>query len=253
MVTRDVLTSFLDSYLSIQDIDDNSWNGLQFEGKDSIQTVAFAVDAGIDTFRQAAEQKADFLIVHHGQFWKSNNPSITSWNKQRISHLYDNAISLYAAHLPLDRHPEVGNNAQLLTILDAKITEEFMDHHGKNVGWIGERKNAITLQEVEQILTKTIKASCTILPFGKKEIKTIAVCSGGGGYAGYSEAQQKGVDLYISGDSIEIYLTAKDAGMNVIFAGHHATETVGLKALQKVIEEKFSDIKTTFIDIPTGL
>jgi len=91
-----------------------------------------------------------------------------------------------------------------------------------------------------------------VLPFGKEKIKTLAVCSGGGGYGGFYEALRAGVDLFLTGDAVEIYYTAKDSGMNVIFAGHHATETLGLVALSKVIEKRFK-LDTVFIDLPTGL
>ena len=192
------------------------------------------------------------LIVHHGHFWSNHNPSISGWSKERISILYDNDISLYASHLPLDRHKEVGNNAELLKILGASIKKEFLHHKGKNIGWLGERKKAISITEVEKKLNEQIDAKCIVLPFGKKNIKTIAVCSGGGSYGGFYEALALGADLYITGDTAEVYYTAKDSGMNVIFAGHHSTETVGLKALSKVLKKKLK-IETTFIDLPTGL
>ncbi len=246
------IVSFLDEYLQKDDIKDGSWNGLQFEGKAEVSKVAFAVDAGIDTYNEAIKEKADMIVVHHGHFWKEADPSISGWNKKRMDLLYQHGISLYASHLPLDRHREVGNNAQLLQMLGVTIKEEFYFFEGKNVGWIGERENPISLPQVQEILSSELRANCTVLPFGKQEIKTIAVCSGGGGYGGFFEALGKKVDLYISGDAVEVYLVAKDAGFNVIFAGHHATETVGVKALSKVVEEKFG-VKTVFIDIPTGL
>ena len=252
MPTLNKVVSFLDSYLKIDEIEDSSWNGLQFEGSSKVEKIAFAVDASVDSFELAVEQGADMLIVHHGHFWSNHNPSITGWSKQRISVLYENNISLYACHLPLDRHPEFGNNAEILKILGAKIKKEFMSHKGRNIGWIGERKKAITLSVIERKLVDSLETECIVLPFGKDKIKSIAVCSGGGSYSGFYEALAKEADLYITGDTAEVYYTAKDSGMNVIFAGHHATETVGLKALSRVIEKKLK-VQTTFIDLPTGL
>lgn len=246
------LTKFLDSYLSIDEIEDSSWNGLQFEGKSEVQKALFAVDASIETFKKAASSKADIVIVHHGHFWKNSNPSINSWNKNRIDVLYKNNISLYACHLPLDRHIEVGNNAQILKLLGCKIDREFMMHKGKNVGWIGTLQSSMSIDEISKLLKKSLKAECKILNFGKKKINSIAVCSGGGSYSGFYEALNKGADLYITGDTAEIFYTAKDAEMNVIFAGHHTTETIGLQALQGIVEKKF-DLKCIFIDMPTGL
>ena len=101
-------------------------------------------------------------------------------------------------------------------------------------------------------LESELNTKCIALPFGKEKVKTIAVCSGGGGYGGFYEALHAGVDLFLTGDAVEIYYTAMDSSMNVVFAGHHATETVGLRALSKVLKKKFR-VDTVFIDLPTGL
>lgn len=243
---------FLDDYLKTDEVKDASWNGLQFEGKGQVDRVAFAVDAGIETFEKAREENTDLIVVHHGHFWEFRNPSITGWAKDRIKFLFDNDISLYCSHLPLDRHREVGHNAELLKLLGAKITDEFILSYGRNIGWIGERKKALPIGEIENLLNLELNTSCTVLPFGREKIKTIAVCSGGGSYSGFYEAMDAEVDLYITGDPVEVYYTARDAGMNVIFAGHHATETIGLKALAEVVHKRLK-VETVFIDLPTGL
>ncbi len=246
---RDVV-EFLDNYLP-DEAKDDSWNGLQVEGTSEIRKIIFAVDAGIDTFNAAISEKADMILVHHGHFWKSSDPSISGWQKERIDLLLKNNISLYVSHLPLDRHREIGNNSELLKLLGAEIKEEFMIKEGKNIGWIGEMKKEKSLEEVKNILKKELDSDLRTVEFGKDVIKTIAVCSGSGGYWGFYEALDKKVDLYLTGDPIEVYMTAKDAKMNIIFAGHHATETLGLKALMKVVEDKFN-IEARFLDLPTG-
>jgi len=252
MPTLKKVAGFLDDYLKIDDIEDSSWNGLQFEGASKVDKIAFAVDASVESFEMAAEENADMLIVHHGHFWSNHDPSIKGWTKDRLNVLYDNDLSLYACHLPLDRHKEVGNNAQILKILGAGVKKEFLIHKGKNIGWIGERKKAISLQDIEQKLVDTLDAECIILPFGKDKVKTIAVCSGGGSYGGFYEALAQNADVYITGDTAEVYYTAKDSEMNVIFAGHHTTETIGLKALSRVLEKKLK-VQVLFIDLPTAL
>lgn len=252
MAKLEKIVKFLDDYLEIDSIKDSSWNGLQFEGKSEVKKIVYAVDAGVETFKKALSIKADLILVHHGHFWTKQNPSYTGWSKKRLDILIKSKMSLYACHLPLDRHKVVGNNAQILKLLGGKITEEFLFHSGKNVGWIGKLKIPLDTQQVEKILSSTINADCKILSFGKGKIKTVAVCSGGGGYGGFFEAMKAGVDLYITGDAIEIFYTAKDSGMNVIFAGHHTTETIGLKALKEVVDKKFK-IDSIFIDLPTGL
>lgn len=251
MVKLSDLADFLDKYLLVDEIKDDSWNGLQFEGKGEVKKVGFAVDAGLDTYKAGVERGVDLIIVHHGHFWKTADPSYKSWNKDRLDYLRQHEISLYGAHLPLDRHPEVGNNAQLLKIIGAQIVKEFAEFNGKNISFIGELRDSKTTLEIEKILKEKINASCKVLGFGPKEIKTVAVCSGGGGYSTFYQALNANVDLYITGDQIERTLVAKDAKFNVIFAGHYATETVGVKALSEVIKEKF-EVETTFIDLPTG-
>jgi dinuclear metal center YbgI/SA1388 family protein len=246
------IVKFLDQYLETEKFEDGSWNGLQVEGKSEARKIVFAVDASIDTFKKAISEKADIVVVHHGLFWKSVNPSLVGFNKERIHLLGGNGISLYASHLPLDRHKISGNNAQLLKLLGAKITKEFFKYENLNVGWIGECRKPITIKYAMEKLETELNAKCIALPFGKEKIKTIAVCSGGGNYEVFFEAFNSGVDLYLGGEPIDLYSFAKDAKFNAIFAGHHATETVGVKALSKIIEKKFK-VETVFIEIPTGL
>lgn len=274
MVRLNTIVGFLNKYLKIDEINDDSWNGLQVEGRPDVAKIAFAENCNLDVLKKASqndilsaasredyfswvdvstrENKADLIIVHHGHFWKRNNPSIREWGKERIEFLLKNGISLYAAHLPLDCHKEVGNNAQLIKILGAEIKEEFGKFDDQNVSWIGEFENPVEAKEIISRLNKNLNAKCTPLLFGPQRIKTIAVCSGGGGYGLYHEALTRGVDLYLTGDAIDIYTSAKDAKFNVIFAGHYATETVGVKALMEKVKEKFR-VEAVFIDDPTGL
>lgn len=246
------IVSFLDEYLKINEFDDDSWNGLQFEGTPDVKKVLFAVDAGIDTFKKAAEGNFDMVIVHHGHFWSKANPSLVEWSRERFDILFRNGISLYAVHLPLDAHKDVGNNAQLLKILGAKIRAPFAEYHGQSIGWIGEFKPPMSIKDIEIKLSAEIGAKCKILNFGKEMISSIAVCSGGGGFPAFFEAVNSKVELYLTGDATEIYHTAKDAGLNVIFAGHHNTETVGVKALCAVLKKRYK-LDAVFLDIPTGL
>lgn len=253
MIRLHELVLYLDTYLDTPSFKDDSWNGLQVEGKSEVSRVLFAVDAGIMTFERAVLEGFDMVVVHHGMFWRASNPSFTSWNKKRLDMLINNGISLYASHLPLDRHPEVGNNAQLLKILGFEKESDFGWYGGQPISYTGRSDTPKNIWDIEQFLNDTIGSRCKVLPFGKEEIYTTAICSGGGAsYALFSEAVNLGVDLYITGDSTEMYQLAKDIGINVIFAGHHATETVGVKALSELVGEKF-EVEATFIDIPTGL
>ncbi|MBD3344426.1 MAG: Nif3-like dinuclear metal center hexameric protein [Chitinivibrionales bacterium] len=252
MIQRDSLVSFLNEYLEVGSIGDYSWNGLQVEGTAQVEKVVCAVDSGIETFAAGRDAGADFIIVHHGLFWKKNDPRIIGWAKKRIEILLKNDLSLYACHLPLDRHVVVGNNARLLAILDATITAPFSPMEGNNIGWIGEVKESRSFESIVGRLEKALLSKCTSLAFGRRDIRTIAAVSGGGGMGCFNDALAAGVDCYITGEETEVYHIAKDAGMNVIFAGHHASETVGVKALADIVKKECK-VEAEFIDIPTGL
>lgn len=252
MIKLNQITSFLDNYLDTKNVKDGSWNGLQVEGKEEVEKIMFAVDAGMETFEKAVEINADMIVVHHGMFWQGVNPCVKGYTKDRVQFLLKNGIYLYASHLPLDKHPIVGNNAQLIKLLGFEKDKEFGMYAGDFISFTGKTDNPKTIKEIESILKKEIGATCKTLPFGKEQISTIAVCSGGGGYSQLVEAMDCGVDLYLTGDSTEMYHFIKDSKFNVIFAGHHATETVGVKALSKIVEKELN-VKTIFVDIPTGL
>ncbi|MFP4111724.1 MAG: Nif3-like dinuclear metal center hexameric protein [Candidatus Woesearchaeota archaeon] len=246
------ITSFLDRHLSIEDFKDRSYNGLQVEGNSDVKKILFAVDAGLDTFRKALELKAEMIVVHHGLLWDGADPRIKDTHKERIDFLLRNKISLYAAHLPLDAHFDSGNNVMLLKLLGAKIRRDFHDYHGKKIGWIGEFKPPMAVKEIDIRLSSELGAKCTTLAFGREFARTVAVVSGGGGYSAFYDAVNEGCDIFITGDTVELYHSAKDENMNVIFAGHHATEILGVKELSNVIKKKFK-VDSIFHDIPTGL
>lgn len=250
MASLSSITTYLDKYLRPDDIIDDSWNGLQYQGNQEVSRVAFAVDITLGTLRRARQAKVQMLIVHHGMFWRTSNPSLVGISKEKLQLLQKSDISLYASHLPLDRHPDVGNNAQLLKILGAKADREFLFRHGRNIGWIGKWKRPRPLKELAKEIQITLGTTAHLLAFGKSDVQTIAVCSGSGGYGGFNEALKEQVDVYLTGDSCYIEPTARDAKANVIFAGHYATETVGLKALAKKIENNFK-VQTIFLDVPS--
>ncbi len=244
------IVSFLNKYLDNYKFEDDSWNGLQVEGSGNIKKVAFCVTAGLDVFKEANKKGADMIIAHHGIFWKKANPSINGWMKERVSFLINNDISFYASHLPLDAHPKSGNNAQLMKILGAQIKEPMGFYGNNNIGWIGER-SSISIEGIVEKLEKIIDSKPIVLKKGKDKVKKIAIVSGGAPYLVF-EAIGKGVDLFITGDSADILEVVKDAKINVIFAGHYATETTGVKDLMTIVGKKFK-VETFFINAPTGL
>ncbi|MCM8789292.1 MAG: Nif3-like dinuclear metal center hexameric protein [Candidatus Omnitrophica bacterium] len=243
---------FLDRFLDIKNIKDDSWNGLQWEGKPDIKKIMCTVDAGASVFEKAVEENADLIIVHHGIYWKNINPSFAGANKKRMELLYKHGISLYAAHLPLDMHPEIGNNIMLLNLIGAKKSKPFFPYNGQSISYCGIFTKKKRIKDIANMLNGLPGISCRVLPYGNEKIKTVAVISGGGGYAGFYEALKEGVDLYISGDTLEVFHSARDSGINVIFGGHHATETLGVKEIARILEKKFN-VVARFVDVPTGL
>lgn len=243
------IVNFLNEYLKINEFQDDSWNGLQIESSKEINKIAFSVSAGLDVFEKAKNLNVDLLIAHHGIFWKEANPSLKGWMGDRVSFLINNNISFYAAHLPLDAHLESGNNAQLLKILDAEIKEPIGNYKGKMIGFIGECA-PVKINIIIDKLEKKIGAKCLILNHGKEEITKIAIVAGGAPMCIF-DAIDKEVDLFITGDAADIVEIVKDAKINVIFAGHYATETTGIKALLEIIKNKFN-VEVFFIDSPTG-
>ncbi|ADB58093.1 Nif3-like dinuclear metal center hexameric protein [Archaeoglobus profundus] len=245
------IVEFLDDFLKVKEWQDKSNNGLQIEGKEDVNKVAFAVDACMDVFRKAKEIGADIIVVHHGLIWGGID-YVKGVVKRRLEFLLKNDISLYAAHLPLDAHPSVGNNAQILKALDLEPTESFGVYQGKEIGYIGVYDESKPLDYVLEMVREKINPSLTVLNFGDKDVRRVGVVSGRGSFA-LSEAVERNVDLFITGEQDHsTYHLAKESGINVVFAGHYATETFGVKALMRVVGGEF-EVDVEFIDVPTGL
>jgi len=245
------LVNFMDDYLKINEIEDLSANGLQIEGRKDVKKICLGVDGSLDIFKGASERKADMLIVHHGLIW-GGLKSIKGLVKERIFYLFEHGISLYASHLPLDMHPEVGNNIELIKILDMSHPEPFGAYHGLKIGFKGQYETPKTIKDISKILERSLPAKVESFQFGTDKIRSIGIVSGGGGST-FEDCIKEDLDLFITGEpSHAIYHVAKESGINLIFAGHYATEKLGVMALGKKVEEKFG-IKTEFIDIPTGL
>ncbi len=240
------LVDYLDSYLDIKSFKDSSSNGLQVEGKKNVNRVAFAVDACIESFKRAREMDADLLIVHHGLIWGGLR-FVRGLIYRRLKFLIESEISLYVAHLPLDAHPEIGNNIQILKLLGAKPESFFAEYEGGKIGVYGEIEEQ-RISFLEKELETKLETKILTLRFGREKVRKISVVSGSGAFA-IEEASEIS-DCLITGEyKHEAYHAAKELEFNVIFAGHYATETLGLKALM----EKVSNfgVETIFIDNPT--
>ncbi len=248
---RDELVRYLDDYLNIKAIQDSSNNGLQVEGADEVSRVALAVDSGLAALDGAAQAGAQMLIVHHGLFW-SKPILVTGLHRLRVGRLIESNVSLYAAHLPLDYHGEVGNNAVLCRLLGVDDVAPFGEYGSLHAGLAGRLPAALSLGEfmtrVEQVVQDQV---VQVWPFGPQAVQRVAVISGGAAFL-LGQAAAAGVDVYLTGEvSHGYYHDAQELELNVVFGGHYATETVGLRALADHLADRFG-LQTVFLDLPTG-
>lgn len=247
------LDSYFRSFLSIDDLEgtDVSLNGVQVENSADITCIAFAVDACMEVFRRAKEAGAQMVFVHHGLFW-GHEHCITGSHYQRVKFLLDNNIALYAAHLPLDIHPELGNNAALAAAAGLTDLKPFGLFRGVKVGFKGTFPEPVTTEQVLSRLGYDSAELLACLSFGKAENLTGAVITGGGEHD-VTDAIDEDVDLYITGDAAHsVYHTCLENKINMISAGHYRTEVYGVQNVAKKVSDELN-LKTLFIDVPTGL
>jgi len=248
------LNQWIRDYLQIDTLrlKDIAINGLQVERQNQeIKKIAFAVDACQESFERAVQAGADLLFVHHGLFW-GHPLAITGRHYRRIQYLVEKDLALYAVHLPLDVHPEVGNNAAICQVLGLEELRPFGEYKGAPIGYQGRLPQPEGINSLVERLFGGYENTIKVLPFGPEKIETIGIVSGGGGMAAL-EALEKDLDLYITGDaSHTLFHDCQEGAMNVIFGGHYATETWGVKFLEEKISRDLG-LETLFIDIPTGL
>lgn len=255
-MTLTELYQYFNSFLHKEDYEsDVSLNGIQISNSapdtKEIKKVAFAVDACEESALKAAECGADVLFVHHGLFW-GHCETITGSFYKKVAAFINNDLALIAYHIPLDANASVGNNFGIAARLGLTNVTPFGKWRGMTLGACGEFPEAVTIEELAEKLFPDGTKAAHILSFGKKDIRKVAVISGGAG-EDFDQAVQIGADAYITGEiGHQDYHPIKEAGINVIAGGHYNTETVGVQLVQKRLEEE-KGIKTVFIDIPTGL
>ena len=231
---------------------DSSLNGLQVDNDGSeFGKIAFAVDAGLEVFKRAADAGAGMLFVHHGLFW-GNPLRVEGSHRERLKFLLDNNIALYAVHLPLDQHPRLGNNAVLAELLGIKEKEPFGLHNGQKIGFKGKLSKTLTVEEAVKRISFMDRPPTGVFNFGKKDNSSCAIVSGGAAMDAF-QAMDEGVDLFISGESSHsVYHHALENRMNIIAGGHYSTEVWGVRRLMEECVNQLG-IEAEFIDIPTGL
>lgn len=240
-----------DELLDTANIEDwsGAQNGLQVENTGKIRHVAAAVDASTATVKKAIAAKADLLIVHHGLFWGPTTPW-TGRNYRLLKLLLDHNLAVYSSHLPLDLHAKLGNSAVLARELGLKKLKPFFHEKGREIGFKTTQK--ITRAQLAKKLQKAVAGPVTILPGGPATCQRIGIVTGGAG-SQLTKAAAEGVDTFITGEGPHhTFALAEETGINVLYAGHYATETFGVKALSAHLAKKYK-LSWEFLDHPTGL
>ncbi len=245
MVKLQELLDYTQQLLAVERYRDYAPNGLQVEGKGEVRRIVSGVTASLALLEAAVDLKADAVLVHHGYFWKSEPAGIVGMKQRRIKLLLQHDINLLAYHLPLDAHPELGNNAQLAYLLDAEIDNWFGE---QNLVAEGNLRKPVTLAELAHRVGEALGRPALPLGDPAKTVARVAWCSGGAQGMHY-EAALRGVDAYISGEVSEQNAhIAAETGVAYLAAGHHATEKFGVQALGAHLAAQFG-LDHRFIDI----
>lgn len=248
MVERETLLAEFNTLLQPQFFKDYAPNGLQVQGKDGIRTLVSGVTATRALIERAIELQADAIVVHHGYFWKSEDPAITGMKFQRVRLLIEHGINLFAYHLPLDAHPELGNNAQLARVLGIQVEGGLQPGEQRPIGNVGSLDQTLGLEALAARISERLGRTPLCIRGGNHPIRRVAWCTGGA--QGYIEqAAALGADAYISGEiSEQTVHIARECGIHYIAAGHHATERYGARALGEYVAAKLGLVHH-FVDI----
>lgn len=244
--TRTELDAHLAQLLSVERFKDYGPNGLQVEGRLPVTRLVSAVTASLAAIEAAVADGADALLVHHGLFWRGQDGRVTGWMKRRLAALLRHDISLFAYHLPLDAHPELGNNAQLGQRLGLVADARFGD---QDLGFIGDAGGHASVQSLAQAAAAALERSPVVVAGDGRPLRRIAWCTGGA--QGFFEAAiAAGADAYITGEISEPQTHyARETGVAYLACGHHASERYGVQALGAHLAERFG-LAHRFVDIP---
>lgn len=242
MAARDEIIAWLDDLLDAASFEDYGPNGLQVPGAAEVSVVVTGVSAHLELFDRAASLRAQMVLCHHGMFWRKQPQAIDERRKARLKALFDADMSLAAYHLPLDAHPDVGNNALIIRELGFERGEKFGD-----VGWTG--SGAIARDDLIARCARVFGQEPVVFAAGPEEVRSIGVVSGGGAFA-LAEAVERGLDAMISGEPSEPAMAdAQEAGITFIAGGHYATETFGVRRLGQMLAERFG-VEHRFVEVP---
>lgn len=251
MATLEDVVLYLDGELGTGRIPDyaGAWNGLQLENGGQVTRVAAAVDASLPVIKKAVAAGADLLVVHHGMFWQGLAP-VRGAMFRKLKAAMDGGLAVYSAHLPLDVHEEWGNNILLAKELGLESCQPFLDWKGISVGLLGNLR--MERETLAKRLGDVVGGPVHVCPGGPSQVGRIAVITGAAG-SEVAAAASAGADTLVTGEGPHwSFSLAEELGVNVLYAGHYATETFGVKALAHVLGGRFG-LPWSFLDHPTGL
>ncbi|WP_439869510.1 Nif3-like dinuclear metal center hexameric protein [Pseudomonas syringae] len=250
-VALSTLVEEADRYLNSARIQDYCPNGLQVEGRPQVMRIVSGVTASQALLDAAVDAQADLVLVHHGYFWKGENPCVVGMKQRRLKTLLKHDISLLAYHLPLDVHPEVGNNVQLARQLDITVEGPLDPENPRVVGLIGSLSEPMTALDFARRVQDALGREPLLIE-GSQMIRRVGWCTGGGqNYI--DQAVLEGVDLFLSGEASEqTFHSARENDISFIAAGHHATERYGVQALGDYLARRFA-LEHIFIDCPNPI
>lgn len=242
------LTGYLDGLLNVSAFDDYAPNGLQVEGRVEVERLIGGVTASQALIDAAIERQADALLVHHGYFWKGEDPCVTGIKRRRLQSLLGASISLLAYHLPLDAHPEFGNNIQLAHQLGLDVEGHFSAGHGVELALYGELQQPLSADDLRRHISLRLQREALHLGGNDRPIRRVAWCTGAA-QSYFQAAVDLGVDAFISGEVSEPCThLARESGVHYFAAGHHATERFGVQALGRHLMAEFN-MDFEFVDV----
>ena len=244
--------SYLDELLAIGHFPDYGPNGLQVPGVPEVSAVVTGVSSHLELFERAAELGAQLVVAHHGLFWDFHPRSVTPAMKQRLRLLFDRDISLAAYHLPLDAHPEVGNNALICAALGLERAEPFGEHRGQTVGFVGRSAEGIPFDELRIRCARAFGQEPFVWDTGPDTVHSVGIVSGAAA-SSFGEAIATGLDAFLTGEPAEhVMADARESGTHFIAGGHYATETFGVRRLGELLAGEFG-LEHYFVEVPNPI
>jgi len=252
MARRDEIVAYLDELLEIDSFSDYGPNGLQVPGADDVDLVVSGVSAQRELFERAADANAQLVLCHHGLFWDFHPRTVGPAMKERLKVLFEADISLAGYHLPLDAHPEVGNNALICAGLGLERAEPFAEHKGRPIGLVGRSPDGVPFDDLRERCAELFGREPFVWDAGPDVVHGVGIVSGGAA-GDFAEAIARGLDAFVTGEPAEhVMADARESRVHFIAGGHYATETFGIRRLGELVAERFG-VEHRFVEIPNPI